>query len=137
MLAALLEVQPLLPQTAKFTINTNVVIVNVTVLDRNGKPIENLTKEDFLVYEDGKLQRLQAVDLQKLNDQILPPPDQVLAPEQHQEYSPAAEASHAKNDRLSRYQDRRLMILFFDFGSMQPAEQIRPGRRPSSSSRVK
>lgn len=125
MLAALLEVQPLLPQTAKFTINTNVVIVNVTVLDRNGKPIENLTKEDFLVYEDGKLQRLQAVDLQKLNDQILPPPDQVLAPEQHQEYSPAAEASHAKNDRLSRYQDRRLMILFFDFGSMQPAEQIR------------
>ena len=37
-----------LPQPrATFTTTTNVVVVNVTVLDRNNKPVENLTKDDF------------------------------------------------------------------------------------------
>ncbi len=125
LLAALLAAQPLLPQTAKFTINTNVVVVNVTVLDRNGKPVENLTKDDFILSEDGKPQKLQAVDFQRLSNQVLPPPDQVKAPEPPKGYNPDAERAAAKHERLSQYQQRRLMILFFDFGSMQPAEQIR------------
>jgi hypothetical protein len=51
-------------------------VVNVSVLDRDGKPIENLTKDDFELYEDGKLQKLQAVDLQRLNNAVLPPVNQ-------------------------------------------------------------
>ncbi len=125
LLAALLAAQPLIPQTAKFTINTNVVIVNVTVLNRDGKPVENLTKGDFTVYEDGKLQKLQAVDFQRLSNQLLPPPDQVKASEPPKGYNPDAEKAAANKELLSKYQDRRLMVLFFDFGSMQPAEQIR------------
>ena len=125
LLAGVLVSQPMIPQTAKFTINSNVVIVNLTVLDRNGKPIENLTKDDFLLYEDGKLQKLQAVDFQRLSDQTLPPPTEVKAPEPPKRYNPANEKAAAATKLLSKYQDRRLMILFFDFGSMQPAEQIR------------
>ncbi len=69
--------------------------MNVTVLDRNGKPVENLTKDDFLLYEDGKLQKLQAADFQKLNNQVLPPPDQVKAPEPPKGYNPDLEKAAA------------------------------------------
>lgn len=115
--AALLAAQPMLPQQrATFSTTTNVVIVNVTVLDRNGQPIPNLTKADFEIYEDSKLQKLQAVDFQHLNNTTLPSAEQPTP-------TPPAAALHAT--AVSKYQDRRLLVLLFDFSSMQPAEQIR------------
>ena len=128
-LAALLLIQPGLsqqPPRATFSMTTSVVVVNVTVLDRSGKPIENLTKDDFQLFEDGKPQHLQAVDLQRLNAKVLPPVDQTPAePLAAKGYNPDAEKAAARTSMLSKYQDRRLMILLFDFGSMQAAEQIR------------
>ncbi len=131
-LAAALALQPIWPQTqtgkATFSTTTNIVIVNVTVLDRNGKPIENLTKNDFQIYEDGKLQKLQAVDLQRLNSKALPPLDPNAPPPAEAKpkgYNPDAEKASLQTSMLSKYQDRRLMIMLFDFSSMQPAEQIR------------
>jgi VWFA-related protein len=126
-LTALLTVQPLLPQRVTFSSTTNVVIVNVTVLDRSGKPVENLSKSDFDVYEDGKLQKLQAVDFQRLNAKVLPPVTD-SAPEPapvSKGYNPAAEKAALQTSMISKYQDRRLMVMLFDFSSMQPAEQIR------------
>ena len=131
-LSAALILRPLFPQqqTGKttFSTTTNVVIVNVTVLDRNGKPIENLTKNDFQLFEDGKLQKLQAVDLQRLNSRALPPlSPNAPAPSEPQPkgYNPDAEKASLQTTMVSKYQDRRLMIMLFDFSSMQPAEQIR------------
>jgi hypothetical protein len=68
-LTLLLALQPVIAYQTKptFTIDTSVVIVNVTVLDHDGNPVPNLGKADFEVYEDGKLQKLQAVDFQKLS----------------------------------------------------------------------
>src|SRR3954453_9089951 len=43
---------PLPPLTAH--VDVNVVNVDVTVTDRSGKPIMNLTRDDFDVFEDGK-----------------------------------------------------------------------------------
>ena len=116
-----------LPQPrATFTTTTNVVVVNVTVLDRNNKPVENLTKDDFQIYEDGKLQKLQAVDFQRLTKTVLPPLDEAasLPPPAPKGYNPEAEKAALRSSMISKYQDRRLMILLFDFSSMQPAEQI-------------
>ncbi len=127
-LALLLAFQPVWgQQRPTFSMTTNVVIVNVTVLDRNGKPIENLTKDDFQLYEDGKLQKLQSVDFQHLNNAVLPPVDspQAQPPPEPKGYNPAREKAALQNKMLSKYQDRRLMVLLFDFSSMQPAEQIR------------
>ena len=59
-------------RVATFSLTTNVVIVNVSVLDQNGKPIETLTKNDFQLFEDGKLQTLQSVDLERLGTKPLP-----------------------------------------------------------------
>lgn len=77
---------------------TNIVVVNVSVLDRNGKPMENLTKDDFLVYEDGKLQKLQAVDLQRLKNDVLPPVQQTCK-------------SARSQSSLRRARQRQLLIL--------------------------
>ena len=127
-LASLLAIEPAMPQQrTTFSTTTNVVIVNVTVLDRNGKPIENLTKQDFELYEDGKLQNLQAVDFQHLKNTLLPSVDSPEAqpPSLPKGYNPDRDKIALQNAMLSKYQDRRLMVLLFDFSSMQPAEQIR------------
>ncbi|MBV9759160.1 MAG: VWA domain-containing protein [Acidobacteriaceae bacterium] len=127
LLAVLLAAPPLWPQQKyTYSATTNVVIVNVSVTDRNGKPIDNLKKEDFEIYEDGKLQKLQAVDFQRLNATTLPPPTQIASqPAAPKGYNPDAEKASLQASMLSKYQDRRLIVMLFDFSSMQPAEQIR------------
>ena len=58
---ASLLAEPAVPQERPiFSTSANVVIVDVTVLGRDGKPVENLTKDDFELYEDGKLQNCRA-----------------------------------------------------------------------------
>ena len=129
LLSLLLALQPLVAYQVKptFTIDTNVVIVNVTVTDHEGKPVPNLGKADFEIYEDGKLQKLQAVDFQQLSGTALPPvPDTPPAPKPEPKYyNPNAEKNAMKASLQTKYQDRRLMVILFDFSSMQPAEQIR------------
>jgi len=41
-----------------FRLRVNLVQVHVTVRDASGKPVENLRKEDFLLYDQGKLQTI-------------------------------------------------------------------------------
>jgi VWFA-related protein len=109
-----------------FSLTTNVVIVNVSVLDRNGKPIETLTKDDFQLLEDGKLQTLQSVDLERLGTKPLPAfesAEKEFKPREPTGYNPKAEVE--QKEKLSKYQDRRLIAFLFDFTSMQPPEQIR------------
>ena len=77
---ALLVTISLLAQTppqksATFSSTTNVVVVDATVLDRNGKAIDNLTKDDFLLYEDGKQQILLSAELQRLETVARPAPE--------------------------------------------------------------
>jgi VWFA-related protein len=124
-----LLVQPVLPQKATFSTTTNIVVVNVTVLDRDGKPVENLTKNDFQLFEDGKQQRLQSVDFQRLTNRTLPPVTSANAepapPPEPKGYNPDAEKAAQHSSLATKYQDRRLVVILFDFSSMQPAEQIR------------
>src|SRR5690349_19514404 len=58
----------------KFTSTSNLVIVDVTVKDKSGKPIENLKQSDFVIAEDGKPQKLTVFEFQKLTDMPEPPP---------------------------------------------------------------
>jgi VWFA-related protein len=119
-----LVTQPIFPQgRATFSTSANVVVVDVTVLGRDGKAVENLTKDDFELYEDGKLQQLQGCDLQRLETKVLPalnPPPKALV--RRDNPLPAIAAPPAT---VASARDHRLMILFFDFSSMQPADQIR------------
>jgi len=116
------------PPTFKST--SNLVIVNVTVKEKGGKMNEGLKKEDFIILEDGKPQTIAVFDLEKLGNDALPtlePEPKVLKTRDKTE--PAKTETPAKekdpNPAQLRHQDKRLLAMFFDFSTMQPAEQIR------------
>jgi VWFA-related protein len=115
------------PRPATFSTTTNLVVVDVTVSDNSGKPVTNLTKDNFLVYEDGKQQMLLSCDLQKLESSPLPPPAQELkdraAAPPAQPPKPAVQTPAASDE--TKLQDRRLIVMLFDLSSMQPPEQLR------------
>jgi len=46
-------------EESRFRIAVDAVNVLVTVLDENGRFVTNLEKEDFIVYEDGKVQEIE------------------------------------------------------------------------------
>ncbi len=108
----------------KFQVSSQLVIVNVAVRDRNGGPIENLKASDFVVSEDGKPQKISVFEYQRLEGEPLPP--LTSAPRQAEAARPQVRAAiSTSSPGQIRYRDRRLIVLFFDFSSMEPAEQIR------------
>jgi VWFA-related protein len=115
---------PALPQDPVFRTNVKLVVVNVSIKDRSGKPIENLTKDDFQIFEDGKPQRLQTVELQRLAATALAP---IVPTLQTRAPAPVAKkpAPIDMSTALSKYQDRRLIVILFDFSSMDIPEQVR------------
>ena len=62
-----------------FTSNTTLVIIDVSVKDKNNKIIENLNKGDFTLQEDGKTQQIAVFDFQKLDIDSAPPVPAVKA----------------------------------------------------------
>ena len=47
-----------------FRSKTELVLVNVTVRDRNGNPVRDLKREDFTLLEDNKPQQVLSFDLE-------------------------------------------------------------------------
>jgi VWFA-related protein len=111
-------------QVVKFTTNSSLVIVDVTVKDKSGKPIDGLKPGDFVVTEDGKPQKISVFEYQKLSSDPEPPPtlnlsDQLKLPE-------AAKTSiTAETPGQIQYHDKRLLVFFLDFSSMGIPEQLR------------
>jgi VWFA-related protein len=106
-----------------FKSSTNLVIVNVIVRDKQGKPIEGLTKEDFALVENGKPQTISVFDFQRLSLDPAPPPlPTPVGEEPKNEDEPEPEPAKQSSER---FKDRRLLVLFFDFAGMQIPDQLR------------
>jgi VWFA-related protein len=114
-----------------FRTTTNLVIVNVFVRDRSGKDIIGLTKDDFTILEDGKPQTIAIFEFQRIESggpesapgKASSPPEKTPA----QGSAPAASPGTIRVAAPGKiqYQDRRLLVLFFDHSSMSPADQVR------------
>jgi VWFA-related protein len=102
-----------------FHTTTELVLVNVTVRDRNGNPVRDLKREDFTVLEDNKPQQVISFDLEN-TDAVL----STAATEAPLLGKPRPQTPAAPQDTLATrpLKDRRLIILFFDLSSMQPDE---------------
>ena len=109
--------QPPPPQQPPvFKAGTNQVRVDVTVLDRKGEPVTNLTKDDFDVREDGIPQTVDTLKLIEASGEA--PTDDTSLPIR----SPEHAAVEAARD------DIRVFVIFWDeyhIGQMAPAIRAR------------
>ena len=105
-----------------FHSETRLVVEQVTVKDKSGKPVEGLTAKDFAVTENGIPQTVAFLEFQKL-EEIRPAPtlvDRVAAIPRLAHTQIAAE-----RPLDLKYADRRLLALYFDMTAMPPADQSR------------
>ena len=77
-LRLLAVVTPLLaqdqPAPFTFRVRTQLVVQTVSVTDKDGRPIESLTKDDFILTEDGAPQTISVFEFEKLDDTSPPRP---------------------------------------------------------------
>jgi VWFA-related protein len=123
----LLMAASLFAQEVTFKTETKLVVVNVTVKDKQGKPITSLKKEDIEIFEDGVKQSLAVFELEQLSNELLAPvSDTPAAPATLEERVPAGQAVNtAATIAPVRHQDKRLVGLFFDFSNMPQPDQMR------------
>ncbi|HWV94642.1 MAG TPA: hypothetical protein VNZ24_10005, partial [Vicinamibacterales bacterium] len=131
-------------QQPVFRTTTRLVVQTVTVKDKDGKVIEGLTAKDFTVTEDGQPQDVAFVEFQRMgggtaaqaaaaaaNAQTpapaAAPPEPAAAPVATAnpiERAPATGIAAPPSGDI-RYQDRRLLVFYFDGSAMSPPDQIR------------
>ena len=114
------------PTQQPFTIqvNTQLVVETVVVKDKDGKSIEGLSEKDFTVTEDGVPQTINVFQFQKLEETPLPSGVAAQRPaELVQPKIPAQITPPPPGD--GRYQNRRLLVLFFDLMNVAPPDQLR------------
>ncbi len=106
-------------------VSTQLVIETVTVRDRNGKIIEDLTAKDFAITEDGVPQTISVFQFQKLDAPEPAPAAPAAAAAPTVPASEARQISGAAKRGDIKYQDRRLMVLYFDMSAMPEPDVYR------------
>jgi VWFA-related protein len=101
--AVALQAQQPPPQQPTFRAESNLVRVDVSVVDRDGEPVTTLTAEDFAVEEDGDPQAIESFKFVAADGQP-PPGDDVSLPIRSPEHA-AAEAAR---------DDVRVFVIFWD-----------------------
>src|SRR6202047_4318893 len=122
LVAASLLCQKEFAQEVTFKTETKLVVVNVSIKGKDGKPLTTLKKEDIEIYEDGVKQELAVFELEQLNNELLAPVDATAAAPAtlvERVQAPAGQAvTAAAATAAVRHQDKRLVALFFDFSNM-------------------
>ena len=109
---------------------TKLVIVNLAVKDKSGRPITNLKKEDVEILEDGVRSGYSRIRVAELVGGAarasVVRSYRAAHPRRERRCASAGKAVVAPTpNNPIRYQDRRLLCLFFDMTSMDPPEQLR------------
>ena len=107
-------------------VQSEMVLVNVSVRDKKGNFVKGLTPSDFTVLEDGRAQKIIHFDVENV-DAVQPgaiEQTNLLSaqPAANAAAAPPATAPAPSADTVDPFKDRRLIIFFFDLTSMQPEE---------------
>jgi len=118
-------------------VTTQLVVEDVILKSKDGNPIQGLKASDFTITEDGKPQDISVFEFQKLEEGAAPQPQALKPrqPEPAQTAAPAAQAPAPKPVIVTeiapekpgdiKYQDKRLLVMFFDMTSMPIQDQMR------------
>jgi VWFA-related protein len=110
----------------KFEATTRLVVEDVIIRGKDGKPVTGLKPGAFTVLEDGKPQKIAVFEFQKLENDATAAAQNAPATVADQ---PAArsEAKQIAPERPGdiKYKDKRLMVMFFDMTSMPIQDQMR------------
>jgi len=101
-----------------FRVQSDLILVNVTVRDKSGNFIRGLKPGDFTVLEDNKPQTIASFDIEDVDAvamQNVAQAQPLSGVETQAAPSPAPAVANP-------YKDRRLIVLFFDLSAMQPEE---------------
>ncbi len=115
-------------QQPVFRSGAQLTIVDVTVTDKSGRPIEGLTENDFTITEDGVPQTISLVAFQRVDgaDAAALPPLPPTASRPPSTVAPTVQPQiTASSTGEIRYRNRRLLVLYFDLTAMPPPDQAR------------
>ncbi|SNT37961.1 VWFA-related domain-containing protein [Granulicella rosea] len=105
------------------SVKSQLVVETVVVKDKKGAAIPGLTAKDFTVTEDNAPQTVRFVEHQQLPSTPTPAPAQpenvkIYKTLNRTQITPEAEGK-------ARYNNRRLLVFYFDMSAMRPADQLR------------
>jgi VWFA-related protein len=95
--------------TFKLQVERNLVVVRVVVRNTNGATVDNLRKEDFQLFDRGKIQTISHFSLEKTALKPAPPP-----PGNPPAKQPEAEAEETDEAAISPSAARRFLAVYFD-----------------------
>jgi VWFA-related protein len=105
----------------KVRVESELMLVNITVKDKSGNILNNLKPENFTVLEDNKAQKVISFDIENIDavaNQDVAQSHPLTNPQPPTQPGAAATSSNATD----QFKDRRLIVLFFDLSAMQPDE---------------
>src|SRR5580700_1452856 len=103
--------------------SSDLVRIDVEVTDKSGKPIKNLTANQFTVTDEGKPQAITSfsyADIEAIETATATDDKPIVVSVDNE--GPNAPSADAISDAL---RDRRLIVLFFDLTSMQTDDLMR------------
>ena len=105
-----------------FRVQSELVLVNVTVRDKSGNIVRDLKPEDFTILEDNKPQKVVSFDIENID--AVATQDVAQAKPLTGPPSETAKSGERRStaDSANQFKDRRLIVLFFDLSAMEPDE---------------
>jgi len=110
-------------ETPTFSTGAQLVVETVTVTGKDGEPVEGLTAKDFTITENNTPQTIRVFEAQHVADTPAPPPSK--APNIHIYDRLTRVKITPESAEKPKYQNRRLLALYFDMTAMQMADQMR------------
>jgi VWFA-related protein len=103
-----------------FHAESDLVLVNVTVRDKNGNFVQGLKPESFTILEDNKPQKILSFDVENVD--AVPALDVTQAKPLPEPASASTAPAPSAATTAAQFKDRRLIVLFFDLSAMEPDE---------------
>ena len=110
------------PADYTFRVQTDLVLVNVTVRDKSGNIVRGLKAEDFTILEDNKPQKVVSFDVENIDAVVNQDVAQAKPLATPSSQPNAAGAATDAVGSPNQFKDRRLIVLFFDLSAMEPDE---------------